>query len=452
MLCTFDFLQDIFPNRQGTKNEDKIIHGIMTDSRQQHDHALFIPIIGENFDAHKFIEQAKAKGAIATLWDKQHPVPEELLTEMTFYVVEDTLKALQTLAYAYRKKVNPFVIGITGSNGKTTTKDMLYAVLKQQYRTHATKGNFNNDIGLPLTILQMEAETEVLILEMGMNDFGEIDLLTKIAEPNYAIITNVGESHIEHLGSREGIAQAKAEIINGLLDNGLLIRDGDEPLLDSYNNNEHVIRCGYQGTNDVILSEVRISTEGTTFSLNNKETYTIPLLGKHHALNASYAITLAKELAMEQTLIQSGLNQLEHSSMRFERIIGKNNVTLINDAYNASPTSMIGAINVVKELDEYERRIVVLGDILELGDFSEILHQSVAEVIERPIDVVYTYGDAAKIITTTIKEKQLDIVANHFTNRTELQTRLEKEAEKSTIILFKASRGMAFEKLVETLR
>lgn len=451
MLCTFDFLQDIFPNRQGAKNGDKNIYGVMTDSREHHDNALFVPIIGERFDAHKFIKQAKAKGAIATLWDEKHPIPEELLAEMTFYLVEDTLKALQRLAHAYRNKVNPLVIGITGSNGKTTTKDMLYAVLKQQFRTHATKGNFNNDIGMPLTILQMKAETEILILEMGMNDFGEIDLLTKIAEPNYAIITNIGESHIEHLGSREGIAEAKAEIMNGLLDNGLLIRDGDEPLLDSYDNNKHVIRCGYQGTNDVILNEVQISTEATTFSLNNQETYTIPLLGKHHALNASYAITLAKELEMEPTLIQVGLNQLEHSAMRFERIIGRNNVTLINDAYNASPTSMIGAINVVKELTEYERRIVVLGDILELGDFSETLHQSIAEVIERPIDVVYTYGDAAKIITTTVNEKQLDIVAKHFTSRTALQATLEKETDQSTVMLFKASRGMAFEKLVETL-
>lgn len=451
MLCTIEFLQEVFPDKKGKVNETNPIEGIMTDSRKHLNNALFIPIIGDRFDAHHFIEQAKAQGAIATLWNKTHPIPEELAGELVFFIVEDTTEALQSLASAYREKVDPLVIGITGSNGKTTTKDLLHAVLQKKFSTYATKGNFNNDIGLPLTILQMEAKTEVLILEMGMSGFGEIDLLTQIARPDYAVITNIGESHIEHLGTRAGIAKAKLEITNGLKPKGLLVIDGDEPLLTTEKQSDHVFCCGFNDANDAVISDVKVTQEHTTFTWNGMERYTIPLLGVHHALNASYVIALANELGMKQSEIQAGMMTLDHSAMRFERIIGKNKVTIINDAYNASPTSMKGAINVIKEFAEFKHKVVVLGDILELGDLSATMHQSIAEVIEPPIDVVYTYGSATEIITTTLKKKYPKMDVQHFVNETDFKSALVAKANEDTIILFKASRGMAFEEHIEAL-
>src|SRR5699024_664736 len=202
MSFTLEFIYEVFPDYKGKQPYNTEISEIMTDSRKEILNALFIPTVGEKFDAHQFINQAEENGAIAALWDTNHPIPEELKENMTFFLVPDTTEALQNLAHGSVKKVQPTVIGITGSNGKTTTKDLLLAILQQQYVTYATKGNFNNEIGLPLTILDMNIETEVLILEMGMSDFGEIDRLSRIAEPDYAIITNIGESHIEQLKSR----------------------------------------------------------------------------------------------------------------------------------------------------------------------------------------------------------------------------------------------------------
>lgn len=451
MLCTMEFLQDTFPVWEGQNVPSTPIQGVMTDSRQKVSNGLFIPIIGERFDAHQFIMQAIEQGAVAALWDKKHDIPAQTPEDFVFFLVEDTTVALQTLAQAYRQKVNPHVIGITGSNGKTTTKDLMQAVLNEQFITHATIGNFNNEIGLPLTILQMDPTTEMLVLEMGMNGFHEIELLSKIAKPDDAIITNVGESHIEHLGSRAGIAQAKLEITNGLKQDGLLVIDGDEPLLTAYQGHSNTIRCGVHEENDYIISDVTLNQNGTTFSLQGQERFDIPLLGEHHAKNASFVIALAKKLGIDTTIIQKGLLQLQYSSMRFEKITGIHGVTLINDAYNASPTSMKAAIDVLKKIVGYNQKVLVLGDILELGNLSEEMHRSVAKVIEAPINVVYTYGEAAKVITEQVQRNCPDIQISHFTDREELITTLKKLTNKDTIILFKASRGMAFESFIHTL-
>lgn len=451
MLFTLEFIYGIFPDYRGIRPSKAGVSKIMTDSREDIPEALFIPIVGEKFDAHHFINQAKENGAIAVLWDKNHTIPEGLMESMTFFLVQDTTEALQILAHNYIKKIQPIVIGITGSNGKTTTKDLLLAVLQQKYVTHATKGNFNNEIGLPLTILDMNSETEVVILEMGMSDFGEIDRLSKIAEPDYAIITNIGESHIEQLESRSGIAKAKLEIVNGMKHKSCLIIDGDESLLTSFQHSKPIITCGFNVSNDIIISDVERSEDSTRFKWNGTEEYTVPLLGEHHALNASFVIMLAEKLDITQKMIQTGLHSLEHTSMRFEKNLGKNGVTLINDAYNASATSMKAAIHLLKEFKEYEEKIVVLGDILELGSLSIYFHKQVADTIEPPIDVVYTYGSISKVIPPIVKEKHPSIEVKHFSDQEELVASLLAKTNKSTVILFKASRGMALEKVVEPL-
>lgn len=449
-MFTIEELQKIFPQYDGEQMSDLSITEVVTDSRLQTNNGFFIPIRGENFDGHRFIHDAIQNGAVATFWDKSINIPEAYKQSIIYFIVDDTIEALQLLAKYYREKINPTVIGITGSNGKTSTKDLLRAVLQTKYKTHATAGNFNNHIGLPLTVLQMPPDTEMLILEMGMSDFKEIERLSTIAMPDEAIITNIGESHIEHLGSREGIAKAKLEIKAGLLREGSLIIDGDEPLLKEELEDANVITCGFSEANDYVVTDVHIGIDETRFKVNGVA-YHIPLLGKHHAQNSSFIIALAEKLEVKQSDIQKGMQQLQYSKMRFEQIKGTNGVTLINDAYNASPTSMKAAIEVVKQLDSFEYKVIVLGDVLELGDYTEKLHRQIAEAIDEDVQYVYVYGESARFIHEALKEKQIDIHHEHVETEAALIGKLMTHANDRTVILFKASRGMAFERFVEAL-
>ncbi len=449
-MFTLNYLKKLFPTTIGNVlNHFKIDH-IMTDGRKQVNNALFVPIIGDKFNGHKFIDQAIENGAIASFWDEKESIPNQLPENFVLFIVKDTLIALQQLAKEYRDIVNPIVIGITGSNGKTTTKDLLKSVLQTERKTHATAGNFNNHIGLPLTILDMPKDTEVLVAEMGMNDFGEIDTLTQIAKPDYAIITNIGESHIEHLGSRSGIAKAKLEIKNGLKGEGVLLIDGDEELLDSIKQGKNVLSCGMDPTNVVTIANIEIYVDHTVFTVNGDE-YKIPLLGIHHAKNASFAVTVAKELGYNGMNIQAGLSAMEQSAMRFEKLIGKNGVTIINDAYNASATSMKAGIEVVKQLTGFKHKGLVLGDILELGEHSKSLHISVAEVIDESIQLIYTFGESAVEISNYVKDKHPTIRSKHFLTKSDLTNELNQELNADTLLFFKASRGMRFEEIIKSI-
>lgn len=424
---------------------------VHTDSRLEKPNSLFIPIIGETFDGHHFIMQAIENGAIAAFWQKDKKRPKDLPKDFPIFLVENTISALQHLAKYYRQKVNPIVVAITGSNGKTTTKDIVFSIIKTTYKTHATKGNLNNHIGLPLTILEMKQDTEILVLEMGMNDFGEIDLLTNIAQPDYAMITNIGESHIEFLKSREGIAKAKLEIVNGLKKEGFLLFNGDEPLLLSQTEVKNTLLCGFKEHNDFQISDINISRTKTTFSINHEGNYSLPLLGKHHALNATLGIALSKQLNISEQKIQEGLSTLKVSSMRFEWLKGENNVTIINDAYNASPTSMKASIEVVKELKGFDKKILILGDIFELGKFSRTFHQSIASVIQPPITKVLTIGEEMEYLHKHLKREDSFLKCYHFYSTEKLIQFLKSHLHKKTLLFFKASRGMHFEKIVEAL-
>lgn len=448
MLFPIKWLATIFPEHKGNIQSNHSINEVTTDSRVKTNHSLFIPLIGDNFDGHDHVEQAIDQGAIAMIWSNKKQLPHSVPNDFPVFYVNDTLVALQDLAMNYRSKVNPIVVGITGSNGKTTTKDLVASIVKTTYKTHFTDGNFNNHIGLPLTILGMARETEVLILEMGMSNRKEIERLSEIAKPDYAIITNIGESHIEFLGSRQAIAEAKLEILHGLKQDGKLIIDGDEDLLKSAYNENHVITCGFNVHNDVIIEQVEMRSDQTRFKLANDLTYTIPLLGKHHAQNATYAISLGKQLSIPDEMIRKGLLSLKSTGMRFELLKGNHGVTIVNDAYNASPTSMKAAIEVIKQMDDFTEKVLILGDIFELGEQSEILHRSVAKVIEQPITAVFTYGKDAKYITEETSKQHPDILSKHFNSSEELLIKLQSYLNESTILLFKASRGMKFETII----
>lgn len=451
MICTTNELKKLFPNYKQKNNKNLNIKTVSKDSRLEMKDVLFVPIIGENFDGHTFISGAIKNGAIATLWDKSRDIPEDVPESFIFFLVDDTVVALQQLAQYYRDKVSPIVIGITGSNGKTTTKDIVHSILQQKYETYATVGNYNNEIGLPLTILQMKQTTEVLVLEMGMSDAKEIELLTKIARPHYAIITNIGESHIEQLKTVENIAKSKLEIVTGLQPNGTLIIDGDETYLAHMHDEDYVIKASFHEESHYKIENVAIHPDQTSFTINGTSKFTVPLLGKHHAKNATYAIIIGKKLHVSDEQIQSGLLALQHTSMRFERIKGKNGVTIINDAYNASATSMKAGIEVVKAMDGYQKKIIVLGDILELGEHAKLLHESVAQVIDEQLDALFTIGDHAQHIMEQTKANNIAIKSTHFKNEAALIQALQAYLNEQTLLFFKASRGMRFEKIIDKI-
>ncbi|WP_216830875.1 UDP-N-acetylmuramoyl-tripeptide--D-alanyl-D-alanine ligase [Alkalihalobacterium elongatum] len=426
--------------------------GVYTDSRKPMANGLFIPIVGERFDGHDFLHSAIEKGATASLWQQDKSIPDNLPEDFQLFFVQETLQALQQLAKKYLAFIDPIVVGVTGSNGKTTTKDILDAVLSTSFKTYKTQGNYNNHIGLPLTILGMENDCELLILEMGMSDFGEIELLSNIGEPHFAVVTNIGESHIEQLGSREGIAQAKMEIISGLRDTGKVFVDGDEPLLTPFYR-ENVSTCGFADTCDTQITDVSSSEYGFTFTLRGQETiYELPLLGRHNIKNATYAIMVGRKLGLTEKSIQSGLKQVNLTGMRLERLQGSNGSTIINDAYNSSPTSMKAAIQAVKELPDFSKRVLILGDMYELGPDEKQLHHSVASAIEKPITHLFTVGEKGQWILDAFNEKNdHTLIVQSFLNKDDVIDSTKRLLDNETIVLIKASRGLQLETITKHL-
>ncbi|MGG1688362.1 UDP-N-acetylmuramoyl-tripeptide--D-alanyl-D-alanine ligase [Pseudalkalibacillus sp. NRS-1564] len=436
---------------QGPVEHELVFEGVATDTRKDCTNKLFIPIVGEVFDGHRFIDAAIANGATGTLWDKNKPFPQDLVGKINVYEVDDTTVGFQELAKQVLREQNPYVIGVTGSNGKTTAKDMLEAVLSPKYKTYKTQGNLNNHWGLPMTVLAMPEETDVLILEMGMSGAGEISLLTQIATPDVAIITNIGESHLLQLGSRENIAKAKMEIAEGLKSNGHLVIDGDEPLLAPLQKN--AISCGYDETNDLQVDQVVKLDNGYSFTLlNEKEPFEIALLGKHNIKNALYSIAAGRKLGMTDDQIRKALSSLTLTGMRLEKFRSSTGALIINDAYNASPTSMKAAVETLAELEGFHKKIAILGDMYELGDREESLHRNIATAIQPSITEVITVGEKAKWIYDGIVEDEAQQVpAVSFDNKEDAASYLSGQLDDKTAVLLKASRGLGLETIVKAL-
>ena len=285
------------------------ISNVEFDSRKITPGSLFVPLQGAT-DGHDYVEKAIEMGAVATFWSKEESAAPS--DRIAIILVDDTLKALQDLAHYYRQVINPIVIGITGSNGKTTTKDMTASTLSAKYRVHKTQGNYNNEIGVPYTLLKMPEDTQVCVTEMGMSGFGEIEVLSKIAEPNIAAITLIGESHLEFLGSRKGIAQAKMEILDGLKPDGLFVYPGNEPLiselLDEKAPTIQISSFGFDSSYDVYAYDL-VEEQNKTFFKTNVDSNivsTIPVIGAYNVSNALIALTIAKhlEIPMEQAIFQ----------------------------------------------------------------------------------------------------------------------------------------------------
>jgi len=439
-------------------DENKIVLNVSTDSRNILKGDLFIPLKGDNFDGHEFINTAFEKGAVCVLSEIDTD------TQKPYIKVDNTKKALADLAEYYRSLFDIFVVAVTGSVGKTTTKDIIYSVLKQKFNTVKTEGNFNNEIGVPLTIFRIDESTQAAVIEMGMNHFDEIHRLCKIVKPDAAVITNIGYSHIENLGSREGILKAKCEIFDFLKEGGIKILNGDDDMLMTLREKEKntcfygITNCMHN-ENDFYADEIdergidgigfRIHKSNESFFVNMKTP------GRHMVLNALSAAAIGDYYNLNFEQIKNGIERFEHTKMRMD-IIKTDKYTIINDVYNANPVSMKAAIDVLSESSL--RKVCVLGDMFELGGFAPKLHFEVGEyAFRKKINVIVCIGEIAEnIYKGALKETGLhnSDIENIFYFRTqdEFFAEIENILKNNDIILVKASRGMKFEKTVEKIK
>ena len=436
-----------------------VIEGVFTDSRKPVAGSLFIPLVGERFDGHEFVQACLEQGAAGAMWQKDHGVPPQ----GAVILVDDTLVALQTLASAYLAENKASVVGITGSNGKTTTKDIVDALLSTTFKVHKTQGNFNNHIGLPLTVLSMTPDTEIIILEMGMSGRGEIHDLSVIAQPDVAVITNIGESHLLQLGSRLEIARAKAEIAAGMKPGGLFIYNGDEPLIaqvleeSATKQPEGMKRFtfGLQRDNDDFPTGMMNAKNGMVFTTNQSgdKAYTLPLLGTHNVINCLAAMAVARHFGVTPEHMAAGLSKLKLTGMRIEVTQAVSGLTLLNDAYNASPTSMKAAIDVLEGLKGYRMKVAVLGDMLELGPEEKQLHQDIGTYITPDkLDRVLVYGSLSLHIAEGAKKHMAAEAVHTFENKDDLTRYLLGNLHPKDVVLFKASRGMKLEDVAQALQ
>ena len=431
--------------------EEKV-YGVCIDSRKVVEGNLYIPIHGVNNNGHDYVRQAIDNGAIAVLWERNEPNPPQ---DVVVILVEDTTAALQKLAESYRHQLDMKVIGITGSNGKTSTKDILAGILSQHYVTQKTMGNFNNEIGVPLTLLSLSENVEAAVVEMGMENLGELSFLTNMVKPDIAIITNVGCAHLENLGSMENIAKAKVEIVEGLNDHGLFIYNGDHKLLDDAVKAKMIpgtIRIktfGKEQPCDGFVDHIRQDETGVSFSLNTEHVYHLDMIGKHNACNAAAAILAAKALGLSDEEIQRGLHSIEKTGLRNELVRIKQ-ALILNDSYKSNPNSALAAMDTMEEFD-YDYKIAVLGDMLELGDTSDMIHYTLGkDLVAYQVNEVLTIGEMARYIAQGARDHTQAHV-QQFETKEELLAYLLPYLDKNCMILVKGSRGMKLDEVVEEL-
>lgn len=429
-------------------NSNQEIIGFSQDSRKVSTGMMYIPIIGERFDGHDFIKNAFENGASAVISNRDIDDSEHIIIK-----VKDTLKALQDMAHYLRRHRNVKVVGITGSVGKTSTRDMIYSVVKQQYKSLKTEGNYNNAIGLPLTVLRLKDE-QVMVLEMGMNHLKEMEELSMIACPDISAITNVGTAHIGELGSRENILKAKMEIIAGMDDNGILIINNDNDMLSTVEAKRlNLIRVGIDNGIDIKANNVCLNDTGSTFDFEYKgSVYSVevPVPGKHFVTNALIAIVIGLQLDISPEQCIKGIKEFELTRNRMDIVDLKNNITLIDGTYNASEDSMKSSIDV---LATYTRRkIAVLADMLELGKYSEQLHRNIGMyVAKNKIDILVAVGKESKYIVDAASEASVKQICYCNSNE-EVVNYLEKIIQSNDVILFKGSNGMELGNVVALMK
>ena len=432
------------------RDDDVEILGVSTDSREVKPGQLFVPLAGNRVDGHTFIGRAVDNGAVAVLNAK-----EKRPSDVPYIQVDDTLRAIGAIAAGYRQTMSARVLAITGSVGKTTTKEMLAAILRRQYRTVWTEGNHNNNLGLPMSVMDINEDTEMAVLELGMNHFGEMSYLTKIAKPNMAIFTNIGTMHIEHLGSREGILKAKMEILEGMKEDGVVVMNGDEPLLWNLRDTlpfKHYYFGIENLSCDVRAVNLRSDDSGVRFGIlafgKELEVF-VPANGQHTVYNALAAATAAMLSGATPENVAKGLATFENSGMR-QKVYEKSGYTIIEDCYNAGPESMAAALNVLAERSCAGRRIAVLGDMLELGSCSMAEHYRIGRMAVGKVDMIFAYGvNATRVVTGAVTGGMDPNKAMYYDDQDQLIHELKARAQPGDTLLFKGSRGMKMERVLD---
>ena len=427
------------------------VTAVSTDSRRIMKGCLFIPLIGDQFDGHRFIGDALQRGAAGTLCSK---LPADLLPDKFYIKVDDTLLALKALAAAYRSRFSIPFVQITGSVGKTTTKDMIASVLSAKYRVLKTPENFNNNIGVPLTLLMLSPDTQVAVIETGMNHFGEIRYLGEMIRPEIAVITNIGDAHIEFLGSREGILKAKSEIFENLQNGGTAVLNGDDALLDTLDLPFETLRCGQSERCSVRVTDmadhgVNGITCTVTTAQDKYELY-IPAPGEHMVYSASMAVAIGEKLGLSREEIIRGVASFESSGSRMHIVKLAGGRSILDDCYNANPQSVTAALEILAKT-ECDRKIAVLGDMGELGALTEQAHYNMGALAAMlGIDQVVAIGPKAAKIAEGTEENGGR--AQHFATKEEALGAVRGHFAENSAMLIKASHAMNFGWLVEQLK
>ncbi len=418
--------------------------GVSTDSRRCKAGDLFVAIRGENMDGNRFLAGAYKNGAAVAIGEVEMTPPDGC----AYIQVPDSVQALGLLGAWHRGKFSMPVVGVTGSVGKTTTKEMIAAVLSTAYKTKWTRGNFNNAIGLPLTLLSIPEDCEAAVIEMGMSARGEISYLTNLTRPTIAVITNVGLSHIENLGSQENIYRAKLEIAEGLPAGSTLLVNGDDPFLENTTLSEvQVKRFGL----DNPACEYRANLCGENAFCIEDRTYSLPISGRHNVYNALAAYAVGKELGMQEEKIQAGLLSYKTDGIRQSEVEFRPGITAICDYYNASPASMSVALGML-EKGEGRRRIAVLGDMLELGEFGEKCHREVGkEAVARGVDMLLAVGTLSRYAVEEARKAGI-AYAESFPDNQSLAAYLLKTIQAGDRILIKGSHGMRMGEIFEAIK
>ena len=437
----------------GNVQEDFFIDGVTTDSRKITDGVLFVALKGEKFNGEDFAEDALKKGAAAVLVSK---AAKNFSTDKIILKVDNTLAAYQQISRSWRERFKIPVIAITGSNGKTTTKDLTAAALHSLGEIQKTSANFNNEIGVPLTLLGITDKSKAAVVEIGMRGLGQIESLAKIVQPNIGIVTNVSETHIEILGSMENIAKAKGELVEAIPEGGTVILNADNNFTSDMKKlakpGVKIITYGIENSADLMAEKILIGECSTEFILKyggESFDFEIPVIGRHNVSNALAAIAAGLTVGLSIKEIRKGFSSLATTKMRFE-VIRRDGIIIVNDAYNASPASMRVAIQTVGELYDC-RKIAVLGDMLELGEISEKVHREVgAELVENNFDTLITFGELGKFIADGAKNaglKNIFITSTHE----EAAKKILSIVREGDAVLFKASHGMHLEKIIELI-
>ena len=427
------------------------ISAVSTDSRNITPGCLFLPWVGEQFDGHNFIDAALDAGAAGCLCAK---LPQDIRPDKFYIKVADTRLALRDMASAYRDKFDIPFVQITGSVGKTTTKEMIAAVLGAKLNVLKTLENFNNDIGTPLTLFGLSPEHQAAVIETGMNHFGEIEYLGAMVRPDIAVISNIGDAHIEYLGSRGGILKAKCEIFEHLKDDGIAILNGDDALLDTVTLPQRIIRCGQSEHCQVRISDILDhGVNGITCTVTSvKDVYhlNIPAPGEHMAYAASIAVAVGEVLGLSKEEIIRGVAAYAPIGSRMHILRLSDGRVLLDDCYNANPQSVSAALEVLART-ECERRVAVLGDMGELGDLTEQAHFNAGALAAMlGIDFVVAIGSKAVKIADGAAMGGAEVL--HFATREEAMPTLREQLQPHTTMLIKASHAMHFEEIVKELQ